>query len=78
MLTTQISEPNSNTACTTALKSNPDTRGSAPYLLKILVVLFHADLSWKKFLNTAGQSFSAGEITRARYQKEFTISRGRP
>ena len=53
---TQVSEPKRNTACTTALNINPDTRGSAPYLLIILVILFHTALTHDKFLTTSGQS----------------------
>ena len=51
---TQVSEPKSNTACTTDLKKNPDTRGSAPYLLRIQVIIFHTALARDKFLTTAG------------------------
>ena len=80
---TQVSDTNSNTACTTALKKNPDTCGSAPSLLRILVILFHTSLACEKFLTTAGQLSSAAKITRPRYQEEVSISRayiayGRP
>ena len=77
-LTSQVSDPKSNTACTTALKKNTDTRSSAPSLLRILVFFFHTSLAQDKFLTTAGQSSSDTKITRPRYQKEVTISRGCP
>ena len=47
-VTTQVSAPNSIAAWSTVLKKNPDTRGSAPSLLRILVILFHTSLSLKK------------------------------
>ena len=77
-VSTQFYEPKSNTACTTALKKNMETRGSSPYLLRILVILFHTALSLETFLTTSGQSLSAANITLPRYQKEITISRGTP
>ena len=77
-VTTKVSDPKSNTACTTALNNKTDTCGSAPSLLRILVILFHTTLSQDKFLTTVSQSLSAAEITRPRYWKEVTISRGRP
>ena len=77
-MTTQVSDPNISTACTTALKKKPDTRGTAPSLLRIRVILFHTRLAHYKFLTTSGQSSSATNIIRPRYLKEFTISRGRP
>ena len=57
-VTTQVSDPKINTACTTALNKNPYTRGSAPSLLRIIVILFHTALSQDKFLTTYGQSLS--------------------
>ena len=42
-VTTQVSEKNSITSCTTDLKKKTDTRVSAPSLLRILVVLFLQD-----------------------------------
>ena len=77
-VTVQVSEPNINTACTMALKKNPDTRSSAPSLLMILVILSHTALARDKFLTTNGQPLSADDITRPRYYKEVTISRGLP
>ena len=44
------------------------TRGSAPYLLRILATLFHTALSIDIFLNTTGQLLSDVEITLPRYQ----------
>ena len=75
-VTTQVSALKSNTACTTALKKNPDTRGSAPSLMRIFVILFHTALALEKFRTKAGQSLSAAKITHPRYNKEGTIYRG--
>ena len=58
-VTTQVSEKNSITSCTTDLKKKTDTRVSAPSLLRIIVVLFHTDLVHDKLLTTAGQLLSA-------------------
>ena len=77
-VTTNFSQPKNNTVCTTALKKKPDTRGYAPYLLDILVILFHPTLARYNLLTTSGQSLSAAKITRPRYYKEVTIFRGRP
>ena len=77
-VTTQVSKLQINTACTRALKNNLDTRGSAPSLLRILVILFHTALTRDKFLTTSGQSSSAADITCPRYRKEVTIYRGQP
>ena len=73
---THVYELKSNTSCTTALNKNPDTRISALSLLRILVILFHTALARDKFLTIAGQLLSDAKITRPRYQKEVTISRG--
>ena len=59
-------------------KENPDNRGAAPSLLRILVNLRHTARTFDRFLNIDGQSLSASEITRPKYLKEVTISRGRP
>ena len=59
-------------------KENPDTRGSALSLLRIIVILFNTALVFDKFMTTAGQLLSAAKITRPRYQKEVTISKGSP
>ena len=75
-VTTQVSTSKINTASTMILKKNPDTRGSTPSLMRILVILFHTDLTRDKLLNTASQSSSTAKITCPRYQKEVTISRG--
>ena len=77
-LTNQVSKMKSNTALTMDLKKNPDTRGLAPSLLRILVILFHTTLSHDKFPSTAGHSLSAVDITCPRFWKEVPISRGRP
>ena len=77
-VTTNVSEPKSKIACTTDLRKNTDTRGSAPSLLMILVIIFHTTLTRDKFLTTSGQPSSANDINRTRYQKEVTISSGCP
>ena len=53
---TQVSDPMSITACTTALKKNPDTRRAAPSLLRMCAILLQTALTRDKFLITAGQS----------------------
>ena len=77
-VTTQVLEPKRNTACTMDLKKNPDTCGSEPSMMRILVILFHNFHACDKFLTTNGQLLSVAEITRPKYQKEVTIPRGRP
>ena len=73
---TQVYDPKSSTACSTAFKKQLYTHGAAPSLMRICVILFHTDLSRDKFLTTSGQSLSDAEITRPSYEKEVTISRG--
>ena len=77
-VTTQVSDPKSNTTYTVALTNNMDTHGSAPSRMRIIVILFHTALTQYKFLTNAGQLLSAAEITRPRYLKEIIISRGSP
>ena len=77
-VTTQIYGSKRNTACNIALKKNTDTCGFAPYLLMILAILFHTKLARDKVLTNDFQSSSATKITRPRYRKEVTISRGIP
>ena len=77
-VTTQVSDPNSSTACTMALKKKPDTRRDAPSLLRMRAIFLHTALVLDKFLTTANQSLSADYITRPSYLKEVIISRGRP
>ena len=77
-VTNQVSKPKINTDCTKDFKKKPDTRGSFPSLLRILVILFHTALIQNMFLTTSDQLYSALEITRVSYWKEFIISRGRP
>ena len=72
----QVSVPKISTDWTTNLKKNPDTRGATPSLLKIRVNLCHTTRASDRFLTTAGQSPLATEITRPKYLKEVTISRG--
>ena len=77
-VTTQVSEPKSNTACTMNLNKNPETHGSAPSLMRILVILFHNALAHDTLLTTSVQSLSSTKINHPRYRKEVTISRGSP
>ena len=77
-VTTHVSAPKSSTNWTTALKKNPDTRGAAPSLLRIFVNFCHTARAFVRFLNTVSQSSSLSEITRPKYFKEVTISRGGP
>ena len=68
-VTTQFSDPKIITTCTTALKKNPVTRGSASSRMKMHVILLQTSLSQDKFLTTSGQSFSAADFTHPRYLK---------
>ena len=60
------------------LKNKPDTRGATPSLLRMRTILLQTVLAWDKFLTNSGQLLSAANITRPRYLKEVTISRGSP
>ena len=44
-VTTQLSDTKSITACTTALKKEPDTRGTAPSLLRMRAILLQSALA---------------------------------
>ena len=77
-VTTHVSNPKINTNCTMDYKNKPDTHDPHPYLLRILVILFHIALVRDKFLTTSGQLSSATKITLPRYRKEVTISMGLP
>ena len=77
-VTTQVSNLRSSNACTTALRKNPDTCGASPSLLRIRNILLQTVLNWDNLFTTSGQSLYAAKITRPRYLKEVTISRGRP
>ena len=41
-------------------------------------ILFYNVFALSKFLTTSGQLLSVAKITRPRYFKEFTISKGSP
>ena len=60
------------------IEKQKDTCGATPSLLRICVILRKTDLARYKFFTTASQSLSAANISRLRYLKEVTISRGRP
>ena len=61
-----------------ALKKKPDTRGLAPYLLRIHIILLHTSHTFAKFRITEVQSPSTAKINLPRYLKDVTISRGCP
>ena len=75
---TQVYNPKISTACTMSLEKKQDTRGAAPTLLRIRVILLQTPLSRDKFFTAAVQLLSAAKITHTRYLKEFTIPMGRP
>ena len=50
---TQVSDPKRSTACTAALKKNPNTRGTAPSLLRMHTIVLQNALDRDKFLTTA-------------------------
>ena len=77
-VTTQVSAPKISTNWTTNLKKNQDTRSAALSLLRIIFNLCHTTRALVRFLTTTGQSFSAADITRPKYLKQVTISRGSP
>ena len=58
-VTTQVSNPKSSTAYTTALKKNPDTRSTAPSLLRIHDILLQTFLAHYNVFTTVGQLSSA-------------------
>ena len=55
-----------------------DTCGAAPSLLRIHIILLQTTLARNKFFTNSVQLSSTTKITRPRYLKEVTISRGRP
>ena len=77
-VTTQVSAPKMGTAWISALKKKPYTRGIAPYLLRIRDILLQTVFTMYKFFTTAVLPSSVADITRPRYLKEVTISRGLP
>ena len=72
VVTTQVSDLNSSTACTMALKKKRDSRKDSPSLLRMRNIFLHTALVRDKFLTTANQSLSAADITRTRYLREAT------
>ena len=57
----------------TDLKKNMDTRGLAPYLLRILDILRQTICAFASFWITVGQSSSTADIILPRYFKYGTI-----
>ena len=55
-VTTQVSATKNSTTYTTALKKNLETRGAAPSLLRIRVILLQTALARDKLFTTSGQS----------------------
>ena len=60
------------------LKNNPETRGVAPSLQRMHAILLLTVFAQAKFLTTVDHSSYVSEITRPRYLKEVTTSRGCP
>ena len=78
-VTTQASDPKISTACTAALKNNPDTHSAAPSLLNMHNILLRTFLARDKLITTAIQlTYDAYIPPPPKYLKEVTISRGRP
>ena len=77
-VSTHVSNPNSSTAFTTALKNKPDTLGLAPSLPRIHSSRPHLFFAFQMFPTTDGQSSSTAVNTRYRYLKEVTILIGLP
>ena len=75
---TQVSATNISTTYITSLRNNTDTGGVATFPLRMSDILLHTVFARYKLLTTAGQSLSVAKITRPRYFKEVTISRGHP
>ena len=73
---THVSAPKSNTACTTALENIPKTFGSAPYRIKILVILTQFFLALLRLHTNAGQLSPPAVKTLNRYLKYITVSNG--
>ena len=62
-VTTQASDPKIRTACTAALKNNPDTHSAAPSLLNMHNILLQTFLAWDKLITTATHLTYAAKIT---------------
>ena len=73
---THVSDPNSSTTCTTALKNIPKTLGLVPSLPRILVSRAYLFYAFLRLTTTAGQFLSATTKIHPRYLKEVTFSSG--
>ena len=73
-ISTHVYSPNSNTACTTALKKLPDTLAYAPFRHSIRDRRPQLFRVFYRLPATAGQSSSHAVITHPRYLKDDTVS----
>ena len=72
-MSTHVSDPNSRTEFTTALKKVPGVCASSPYLSIILNILNHLLIYFCRLASTAGQSFSEVIKMRSKYLKAVTV-----
>ena len=75
---THVSEPKSNTACTTAVKKCSNTFGYASYRLKILDIRTQIFLDFCKLSDTSSQFSPPAFNTLPRYLKDITVSNSSP
>ena len=75
---THVSDPQSNTACTTALENTPYILGLYPSCPSILVSRAQLFRTFFKFPTTAGQFSSTTVNTRPNYSNKVNISSGLP
>ena len=73
---THFSSPKSSTACTTALKKNPNTLGFAPSLTKILDRRAQLFLAFRRFPTTTRKLSSESDMIRLKYLKGVIDSNG--
>ena len=75
-ISTHVSDPKSNTDCTTALENIPDTLRLAPSHPRILVSRTQLFRNFFKFPTTAGQLLSPTVNNCPEYFKKVTVSSG--
>ena len=73
---THVSAPKSNTTCTTALKNDLETFGSALYQLRILVIHIQLFLEFIRLPATSVQSSLPAVRNLPRYLNNVTVSNG--